>query len=143
MLVISLIEVYVGCIISTIRFNLGVITVVLKIPKDLYNKTVILKAAYLFTESAYIYIQQNKANYIINFKVKDGAAAVTADEFKNELLAQAVRYELFEQTKDVRKLIAMRALATTIVGEASEVIEPPKAYTEDEILKDWFENENT
>ena len=69
MLVISLIEVYVGCIISTIRFNQGVITVVLKIPKDLYNKTVILKAAYLFTESAYIYIQQNKANYIINFNI--------------------------------------------------------------------------
>ena len=65
------------------------------------------------------------------------------DEFKNELLSQAVRFELYEQTKDVRKLIAMRALATTIVGEAKEVIEPPKTYTEDEILKDWFENENS
>jgi hypothetical protein len=37
----------------------------------------------------------------------------------------------------------MRALATTIVGEVKDVIEPQKMYTEDEILKDWFENENT
>jgi His-Xaa-Ser system protein HxsD len=116
---------------------------VLEIPKDLYNKTVVLKAAYLFTDRAYIYIQQSDENYIINFKLKPGVDAITGDEFKNELLSQAVRFELYEQTKDVRKLIAMRALATTIVGEAKEVIEPPKPYTEDEILKDWFENENS
>lgn len=119
------------------------INVVFEIPKDLYNKTVVLKSAFLFTDKAYIYIQQTNENYVINFKLKAGADPITEDEFKNELLSQAVRYELYEQTKDVRKLIAMRALATTIVGEAKEVIEPPKAYTEDEILKDWFENENT
>lgn len=116
---------------------------VLEIPKDLYNKTVVLKAAYLFTDRAYIYIQQTDDDYIVNFKLKTGVDAITEDEFKNELLSQAVRFELYEQTKDVRKLIAMRALATTIVGEAKEVIEPPKTYTEDEILKDWFENENS
>ena len=114
-----------------------------EIPKELYDKTVVLKAAYLFTDRAYIYIQQTDANYVLNIKLKPGVDEITADEFKNELLAQAVRYELFEQTKDVRKLIAMRALATTIVGEVKDVIEPQKMYTEDEILKDWFENENT
>ena len=116
---------------------------VLEIPKDLYNKTVVLKAAYLFTDRAYIYIQQTDDDYIVNFKLKTGVDAITEDEFKNELLSQAGRFVLYEQTKDVRKLIAMRALATTIVGEAKEVIEPPKTYTEDEILKDWFENENS
>ena len=123
--------------------QLGVRALTFEIPKELYNKTVVLKAAYLFTDRAYIYIQQTDANYVLNIKLKPGVDEITADEFKNELLAQAVRYELFEQTKDVRKLIAMRVLATTIVGEVKDVIEPQKMYTEDEILKDWFENENT
>jgi His-Xaa-Ser system protein HxsD len=123
--------------------QLGVRALTFEIPKELYNKTVVLKAAYLFTDRAYIYIQQTDANYVLNIKLKPGVDEITADEFKNELLAQAVRYELFEQTKDVRKLIAMRALATAIVGEVKDVIEPQKMYTEDEILKDCFENENT
>ena len=125
------------------KMQLGVRALTFEIPKELYNKTVVLKAAYLFTDRAYIYIQQTDANYVLNIKLKPGVDEITADEFKNELLAQAVRYELFEQTKDVRKLIAMRALATTIVGEVKDVVEPQKMYTEDEILKDWFENENT
>ena len=128
---------------SISELNIGVMALTFEVPKDLYNKTVVLKAAYLFTDKAYIYIQQTEMNYIINFKLKPGIDAIAEEEFKNELLSQAVRYELFEQTKDVRKLITMRALATTIVGETKEVIEPKKAYTEDEILKDWFENENT
>lgn len=116
---------------------------VLEIPKDLYNKAAVLKAAYHFTDRAYIYIQQTDGNYVIDFKPKKPDFAISEDEFKNELLAQAVRHELYEQTKDVRKLIAMRALATTIVGESKDVIEPQQTYSEDEILKDWFENENT
>lgn len=116
---------------------------IFEIPKSLYNKTVLLKAAYLFTDRAYIYIQQNEHDWLVDFKAKKSSDEILEDEFKNELLAQAVRYELYEQTKDVRKLITMRALATTMVGEAKEVIESQKKYTEDDILKDWFDNENT
>ena len=36
-----------------------------------------------------------------------------------------------------------RALASTIVGEQTEVIEPQAAYSESDILKDWFEHEDT
>ena len=67
---------------------------VLEIPKDLYNNTVVLKAAYLFTDRAYIYIQQTDDDYIVNFKLKNGVDAITEDEFKNDLLSQAVREPL-------------------------------------------------
>lgn len=116
---------------------------IITIPKDIYPKIAVLKAAYHFTDKAYIYIQQSDTDYLINYKPKVDCDSISADEFTNELLSQAVRYMIYNQTKDVRKLIAMRALATTIVGEAKEIIEPQTPYTEDEILKDWFENENT
>ena len=115
----------------------------LTLAKDLYPKAAVLKAAYHFTDRAYLYIRQDKNNYLIDMEVKEEQPAITEQEFKNELLSQAVRYEIYLQTKDVRRLIVQRALASTIVGEQTEVIEPQAAYSESDILKDWFEHENT
>jgi len=113
------------------------------IAKSIYPKTAVLKAAYQFTDRAYIYVQPTAENYIISFKPKQASDEVASDEFMNELLAQTVRYELFLQTKDIRKLIAMRALASTIVGEQEEVPVTSQTFQEDDILKDWFEHEDT
>lgn len=112
------------------------------IPKDIYPKIVVMKAAYQFTDRTYIYLQQTESDYIIDISSKSNQY-IDEEEFKNELLSQAVRYEIFKQTKDVRQLITMRALASTIVGHPQGIIPAPPDAHEDEILKDWFDNENT
>lgn len=115
---------------------------IIEIAKDLYPKTVILKSAYTFTDRAFIYISQNDNNYIINIEGKDGDVDYEK-EFKNELLSQALRYDVVEKTKNVRELIISRALASTVIDNDEPVIEYEENTIEDEILKDWFDsNEN-
>lgn len=113
------------------------------IPKELYPKTAILKAAYTFTDRAYILICQDTENYIIDFEKKGDARPIVESDFKNELLAQALRCAIAEQTADIRKLISARALASTIVNEPTINTESLKDYSADEILKDWYENEKS
>ena len=115
---------------------------ILNVPKDIYPKVAVMKAAYQFTDVAYIYIQQSEHDYIIDITAKTATDTVAEEEFKNELLSQAVRYELYKQTKDVRQLIITRALASTIVGEQKEIIQPNQEFSEDDILKDWFDHED-
>ena len=107
--------------------------------KDLYPKSVILKAAYTFTHRAYIYIYQEQDNYIVEITDKNLKDGISENEFKNELLSQSLRYEIFMQTKDLRETIAVRALASTIVGEETPIISTPDNYVEEDILKDWFD----
>lgn len=114
---------------------------ILNVPKDIYPKVAVMKAAYQFTDVAYIYIQQSEQDYIIDITAKTATDRITEEEFKNELLSQAVRYELYKQTQDVRQLIITRALASTIVGEQKEIIQPSQEFSEDDILKDWFDND--
>ena len=115
---------------------------IIKIAKSLYPKTVVLKAAYNFTDRAYIYIQQSDNEYIIDINHKSDEDKICEEEFKNELLSQTVRHEIYLQTSEVRKLITMRALASTIVGEENDILPSPDNVTEENILKDWFEDEN-
>ena len=56
---------------------------VLEIPKTLYPKIAVLKAAYNFTEYAYIYISQNEQNFIINFTPKNEDLKLTEEEFNS------------------------------------------------------------
>ena len=114
-------------------------TMILTLPKDIYPKIAVMKAAYHFTDTTYIYINQSDDAYIVDITAKEGCSVFSEQEFKNELLAQALRCEIDKQTGDIRHLITMRALASTIVGEQAEIIQPPLNYSEDSILKDWFE----
>lgn len=113
------------------------------IPKELYPKTAILKAAYSFTDRAYILIRQDTENYIIDFEAKEDTSPIIESDFKNELLAQALRSAVVEQTAEIRKLISARALASTIINEPTINTGLLKDYPADEILKDWYENEKS
>lgn len=53
------------------------------VPKEIYPKIVVLKAAYQFTDRAYIYIQQTSEDYLIDMKPKDESNQIVEDEFKN------------------------------------------------------------
>ena len=110
------------------------------VPKEIYPKIVVLKAAYQFTDRAYIYIQQTSEDYLIDMKPKDESNQIVEDEFKNELLSQTLRHEVYLQTKEIRQFITMRALASTIVGKQAETIQPTQNFDENDILKDWFDD---
>lgn len=112
---------------------------IIEIAKDLYPKTVVLKSAYMFTDRAFIYISQTSNNYVIDIEAKDGKVEIE-QEFKNELLSQALRYDVVNKTKIVRELIISRALASTVIDDDNSIIEYKDNPVDDEILKDWFDS---
>lgn len=108
--------------------------------KKLYPKIALLKSAYAFTDRAYLHLDQTDEEYTIDIVLKDGAY-FDYHEFENEMLDQAVRYEIFLQTKDIRQLTVARALASTVIEEypnQNDVSEEAGLEMES-ILQDWFE----
>ena len=114
----------------------------LKFRKELYPKVVLLKAAYNFTDIAYLHLDADEDYYYVAITPKDGHAEITAGEFENEILAQSVRHEVYQNTKNIRELIMARAMATTVLAEKEITDEAPEIpetqYSEEDILKDWF-----
>ena len=55
------------------------------------------------------------------------------------MLAQSVRHEVYQETKNVRELLLARAMATSVVIEKNQNTEiGDDEFEESEILKDWF-----
>lgn len=110
----------------------------LKYNRNLYSKDALLKAAFNFTDKAYIHLSQTENEYIVDFVVKEGNI-VSEKEFDNEMIFQTMRHKVYLETADIRKIMVARAMASTIIDD-----EEPKPQTTDfnadEILTDWFEN---
>lgn len=114
----------------------------LKYNRELYSKIALIKAAYNFTDRAYLHLDADKSYYYVSISTKDGQPEVTDQEFENEILAQSARHEIYLQTKNIRELMLARAVATSVVAPRDEAeidSENTHAFSEDEILKDWFE----
>lgn len=112
-----------------------------KFSKEVYSKEALLKSAYSFTDRAYIHLDADENDYIVNISFKDGYS-FDYEEFKNELLSQTVRILIYERTKIIRQLTVARALASTIVNDFPEEDAPVEPVDIDAILTDWFdENE--
>ena len=118
----------------------------MKFNKELYSKTALIKAAYNFTDIAYLHLDVDEKYYWVTYEAREGKKDISEREFLNEILAQSVRHEIYGQTKNIRELLLARAMATSVVT----AIEPENPYiedtssSEDEILKDWFiDNENS
>ncbi len=108
--------------------------------KELYSKTALIKAAYNFTDSAYLHLDSDDKFYYVSIEAKNGRSEITEQEFLNEMLAQSVRHEVYKQTKNIRELLLARAMATSIIVEdgITEEITTDDNFDENEILKDWF-----
>lgn len=111
--------------------------------KTLYSKIALLKSAYNFTDVAYIHLKSDENKYYVDIHMKPNHETISEEEFINEMLAQAVRHEVFLQTKNIRELLLARAMSTSVIAEVAENSETAYSeFSEDEILKDWFdENE--
>lgn len=110
----------------------------LKFNKSLYPKVVLIKSAYSFTDRAYIHLDEIDDYYTVDINFKDENEFDCA-EFENEMLCQAARYEVYKQTKDLRKLTVARALASTVVNDNIEEEILEEEIDVDLVLKDWFE----
>lgn len=110
----------------------------LKYNRNLYSKEALIKAAFNFTDRAYIHLSQNEDDYIVDFDAKKGSA-VSEKEFDNEMIFQTIRYKVYLETADIRKIMVARAMASTIIDD-EEFKPQPNSINADKILTDWFEN---
>lgn len=113
--------------------------------KEIYSKISILKAAFAFTDRAYIHLDVTDDAYTVQISPKSGCEEVDLDEFTNEVLCQCLRHEVYLQTKTVRELLVARSLSTSLIEE-----KPLPAATDEcdavpeDILVDWFDkNDDT
>lgn len=107
--------------------------------KELYPKAALIKAAYHFTDAAYLHLDADETYYIVTIEAKEGHNLDSRD-FENEILAQIARYEVFQQTKDIREISLARALASSVVDTAGEPGPSDENDVDaDKILKDWFQ----
>ena len=118
---------------------------VLKFKKELYTKVALIKAAYNFTNIAYVHLDADDTYYYVSIEEKSDEM-VSENDFVNEMLTQSVRHEVYNQTKNIRELMLARTLCTSVVMQNEEMDdckEKDEDFLASEILKDWFEeNEN-
>lgn len=113
---------------------------VYRFSKEVYSKEAVLKAAYRYTDKAYLHLGSDGTDYIVEITAKDCTDVVSEKEFQNTLLAEMVRVSVADRTKSVRELILARAFSSTVIDK-SEVEEPIDIDCDiDNILTDWFES---
>lgn len=121
--------------------------IILKFKRELYPKEAIMKAAYHFLNRCYVHVDLCDADYGVSIAPKKGAdISEIANEFENELLAQAVRYQVYLQTHTLREIMMARAMSSTITGSdyESDMDQMPEQVDRlESILMDWFEKNET
>lgn len=114
----------------------------LKFDKSLYSRISLIKAAYNFTDIAYLHLDSDDKYYYVSIEPKRECQLVTENEFINEMLTQTVRHEVYQQTKSIRELMLARSLATSVImRDDIEFVEDETAeqeLDENSILKDWY-----
>lgn len=117
--------------------------IVLKFNTALYPKEAIIKCAYHFLDKCYILLDIDGNNYVVKITEKRTNQLDQINlEFENELLAQTVRYQVYQQTHTIREILLARAMSSTIIGATPDVEEdqlPDNVDSLDNILADWFE----
>lgn len=138
----------------SIKENIAEIT----LEKEIYPIVVIEKAISNFMENAYIKIKTENGKKVIVQLVlkivnnKENLEKIIGD-FYNELLREALRYEISKETKNLRELIVGRALYTTCIeldDDSSKQFEQKENKQEDnledydlnDIAVNWFERKN-
>lgn len=113
----------------------------MKFQKSLYSKIALLKAAYNYTDRAFVHLDADDEYYYVSVNPKQGELPDLEREFSNEMLTQSLRHEVYLQTKNLRELMFARAMATSLVTDdavVEDLKKSPEVFSEDEILKDWF-----
>ena len=117
----------------------------MKFNKSLYSKIALIKAAYNYTDRAYVHLDTDDTYYYVSVEPKEGCQAVKEQEFANEMLAQSARHEIYLQTKNIRELLLARSMASSLVADpkAMNTDNEVNTFSEDAILQDWFAGDET
>ena len=109
--------------------------------KELYPKIAIMKAAYHLLDRGYVHIDMDEDSFLVQITAKPSYSEKALKlELDNEILAQAVRFHIYEQTHEIRDILVARAMASTIINaEPEEIIPQENDERLDEILTDWFD----
>ena len=118
----------------------------ISLSKSLYSSTAVLKAAYSFLDRAYFHVGDNGPCWEVLIKSKSGTdTQQMVSEFENEIISQAVRERVFNQTKSIREMLIARAITSTMIDteDTTQRIQVENDDVSDEeldtILKSWFE----
>ena len=127
--------------VNGINYNSEMSMIKYKFNREVYSKIALMKAAYNYTDKAYVHLDVDHDYYTVELNMKDGYNSITEKQFLNEILAQSIRHEVFQQTKNIRELMLARAMATTVINEeekAEQSAEITEQFIEKDIIKDWF-----
>ena len=108
------------------------------IKKDIYDKKVLLKTCYKFTDEYYIHLDSNKDEFVISIQK---AYTSIEGEFKNELIEFANREIVFEQTKNIRELLFARSMASSVIYDDEIQTDINLNVDDNSSMRDWFYNE--
>jgi len=105
-------------------------SVTITVQQDLYSKSAVFGAAYLFIDSCYIFLDVPTPNRIaVELKsrgpVDKPFLEQLAGRFCNELLAQAFRQEIAYQNKDLLEVIVAQSLSSANVQPPPSVPAAP------------------
>lgn len=112
----------------------------MKFKKELYSKVALIKAAYNYTDIAYLHLDADEEYYYVFIEFKNNDMQISIAEFENEMLVQSVRHEVYKQTKTIRELLLARSISTSLItseqyeGDEVEIND----FSEDDILKVWL-----
>lgn len=114
--------------------------IVKKYAKELYAKEVVMKAAYMFTDCAYLHLDVNTENYLISMQSKNNESEETLlNRFENELIVQQARYMVTKDTKNIREDSSKSVVFNLIVNLVKEEEVPQNKYNANDILTDWYD----
>lgn len=111
--------------------------------RDIYPKSALIKAAYMFTDWAYIHLDADKESYIVDLEMKNGEDTIGMKDFENELISQTARFLIAKRTKTLREIMIARAVSSTVLMDDDF---KDDSYDDEEvsdvsgILSDWFDN---
>lgn len=114
--------------------------------KNLFDGETVMKTAFVFVDRVYIHVTEDETHWFINMELKDKEKNnQIPKEFENELLAQAVRLNIYNKTHVIREILLARAMSSSFVDQDDPInrIEAEQTDVFDEelntILKDWFD----
>lgn len=112
------------------------------IDTNIYNDAVIKKAIYNFIEDRKVILNKiNEKTVVVVSKKSNDDIENFVKNFYSELLNESLRFEVMNETKNIRELILGRALYSTCIDteENEEATEKDNKYNINDIAKNWFE----
>ncbi len=85
----------------------------IRLNKNIYSLEVIFSAAYVFLEKAYIKLDEENENIVVNISQKQGQDMQNIEkEFLNELINYSDYKKRAERSRNIREIIIQRAILT-------------------------------